>query len=169
MAGSFFTLAAIRRLGATDDQVGGFTLIFVISQTLTNLFWGYLGDKKGYKLLTALGALGQIAAALIAVWANSISLFYLIFAITGAALSLEMIANLNIVLEFGPREERPTYIGLANTIRSPFTGLAPVLGGVIADRLSFEAVFLTTISLVVLGFLWLSFAVVEPRKYNPVI
>ena len=166
MSAPFFTLAAIRRLGATDDQVGGFTLILVASQALTNLLWGFLGDKKGYKLLTALGATGQIMAALLAVWANSINLFYVVFALTGAALSLEMIASLNIVLEFGPTEERPTYIGLANTIRSPFLGLAPILGGIIADRFSLGSVFLTTAALVILGLLWLSFLVVEPRKYN---
>ena len=166
MSGPFFILAAIRRLGATDDQVGVFTLVFVVSQTLTNLLWGYLGDKKGYKLLIALGAVGQIMAALIAVWADSIALFYVIFAATGAVISLEIIAGLNILLEFGPPEERPSYIGIANTIRSPFLGLAPILGGVIADRISLEAVFITTAVIICLGLLWLSFLVVEPRKHN---
>ena len=166
MSGPFFILAAIRRLGATDDQVGGFTLLLVVSQTFTNLLWGYLGDKKGYKLLTALGGLVQVAAALIAVWADSLDLFYIIFALIGAGLSLEMMVALNIVLEFGSLEERPTYIGIANTVRSPFMGLSPILGGVIADRFSLGALFITTAILVSLGLLWLSFLVVEPRKNN---
>ena len=37
------------------------------------------------------------------------------------------------LLEFGEEEDRPAYIGLANTLIAPFTFLAPVLGGWLAD------------------------------------
>ncbi|MGQ9630560.1 MAG: MFS transporter [bacterium] len=125
MAPAFFTVNAIGRLNLSGGEVGGFTFFLVMSQTIFTLLWGYLGDRKGYKIVIILGVLCNISASILAILANSVYLFYGLFSAIGSAMSAEMIANLNIVLEFGPPEKRPTYIGLTNTIRAPFTGIAP--------------------------------------------
>jgi len=74
-----------------------------------------------------------------------------------------MIAGSNIVLEFCRPEDRPTYIGLAGTIRAPFMGLAPILGGILADRFGYPFVFMVTAGVVLVGLITLIVAVRDPR------
>jgi MFS family permease len=46
-------------------------------------------------------------------------------------------------LEFGTEEEKPTYVGLSNTLIAPSTILSPLIGGWLADISSFSVTFLT--------------------------
>jgi MFS family permease len=110
------------------------------------------------------GAAGVILSATISAFANFAGLFYLVFAITGASLSAAIIARLSIVLEFSEPEERPTYIGLTNTVRAPFSAIAPIVGGILGDRFHLPFVFLTTATIVSVGFIVLLLGVKEPRS-----
>jgi MFS family permease len=78
-----------------------------------------------------------------------------------------MISGQNIVLEFSTPQKRPTYIALTNTFKAPFVGLSPLLGGIIADKLSFPFAFLITAIILSLGCLLLKFLVQEPRHLPP--
>jgi MFS family permease len=52
------------------------------------------------------------------------------------------VSGLNVMLEFAPgAEERPTYIGLGTTLMAPVFFAAPLVAGVMADRLGFPWVF----------------------------
>jgi len=164
MASGFFTIHAISRLGLSGGDIGRFTAITLFFQTVTNPLWGYMGDRKGHKSVMGAGAAGTILSAVTAAFANSTGVFYAVFAITGASLSAAMIARLSIVLEFSEPEERPTYIGLTNTVRAPFSAISPILGGVLGDRYQLSFVFLLTAAIVSVGLLVLLFGVKEPRS-----
>ncbi len=163
MASGFFTVHAIGKLGLSGSQIGRFTAITLFFQTVTNPMWGYMGDRKGHKSVMAAGAMGTILAAITAAFANSASVFYVVFAITGTSLSAAMIARLSIVLEFSEPEERPTYIGLTNTVKAPFAAIAPIAGGMLGDRFQLPFVFLLTAAIILTGLLVLLFGVKEPR------
>ena len=168
MATGFFTVHAIRKLNLSGNEIGRFTAISLFLQTVTNPLWGYLGDKKGHKLVMEAAAVGAILGALTAAFANSTSLFYVVFAITGASFSAAMIARLSIVLEFSQPEERPTYIGLTNTVKAPFSAIAPILGGMLGDRFQLPFVFLLTAAIVFVGLLVLLLGMKEPRAQRRV-
>ena len=136
-------------------------------QTISSILWGYLGDKKGYKLIMELGTLLTMLAILVAVLSSSIYLFYGVFFILGWALSAFLISSLGVVLEFSTPETRPTYIALANTVKAPFVSLSPLLGGILADRISFPFVFILTIFILLGGILYLALLVQEPRHLPP--
>jgi len=107
-----------------------------------------------------------MVAILLAV-SSSIYLFYGVFFIFGWAFSASFISSLGVVLEFSSPEMRPTYIALANTVKAPFVSLSPLLGGILADRISFPFVFILTIFILLGGILYLAFLVREPRHLLP--
>ncbi len=64
------------------------------------------------------------------------------YLLMGIGVSGMWISFLNYIYELSSPEERPSFIGLANTILTPFTFL-PMIGGVIAQYLSYEVLFFT--------------------------
>lgn len=54
-------------------------------------------------------------------------------------------------------------MGLANTLRSPFQAIAPLLGGALANAVPFRTIFLIGAAVVAMG-LTLLLLVQEPRK-----
>jgi len=167
MATAFFAVYALDSLTLPDSQMGVFTALILGAQTVSSLLWGYLGDRKGYKLVMEMSALLTISACFLAVFSSSLYLFYLVFFLTGCSFSAGMISGQNIVLEFSTPEIRPTYIALTNTLRAPFIGLSPLIGGIIADKTSFPFVFILVTLIVSAGALLLKFLVKEPRHLPP--
>jgi MFS family permease len=72
------------------------------------------------------------------------------------------VSRMNIILEFCAPEDRPTYIGLTNTLLAPAM-LAPVLGGWLATWAGYRGLFLVAAVVSVLGAALLAFWVREPR------
>ncbi len=167
MATSFFAVHAMNKLTLPDSQIGVFTLLLLGGQTISSILWGYLGDKKGYKLVMELGSLLTILSIFFAIFSSSIYLFYIVFFVFGWAFSAYNISSLGVVLEFSTPEMRPTYIALSNTIRATFMSLSPLLGGFLADRVGFPFVFVLTIFVLLAGILYLMSFVKEPRNLSP--
>ncbi len=88
---------------------------------------------------------------------------YVPFAPTGAALAAETISGTSVLLEFAPEADRPSYIGLSNTLRSPFRLLAPKIGGTLAGLLAYGVLFAVAAVASLLGVGLMSVGVREPR------
>ncbi len=69
----------------------------------------------------------------------------------------------NIAVEYGPIEQRSTYIGLMNTILAPFY-LIGLLGGWISDVFGYQTVFAIGIACSAIGIGLLVAKVDEPRS-----
>jgi MFS family permease len=59
----------------------------------------------------------------------------------GISASGRSIGDMNYLLEIAPERERPSYIGFMNTYMIPFSFL-PLIGGVIVEAVSFNAILL---------------------------
>lgn len=164
MASGFFTVHAISKLSLTGEDIGRFTAITLFFQTISNPLWGKWGDRSGFKGVMATAAAGMVLSGIIAAFANSTMAFYAVFAIIGASISADTISRLSIVLEFSQPEERPTYIGLTNTIRAPFSAIAPLVGGFLSDQFGRPFVFFLTSSIISVGLLLMIALVREPRR-----
>ncbi len=167
MATSFFVVHAMNKLTLPDGQIGIFTISSLAGQTISSILLGYLGDKKGYKLMMELGVLLTMLATLLAIFSSSVYLFYGVFFISGCALTASWISSSGIILELSTSRIRPTYVALANTVKAPFLGLSPLIGGFLADKISFSFVFVLTIFILLGGLLYLIFLVKEPRHLPP--
>lgn len=163
MAGGFVTVYAVQRWNLSDGQAGTFTTAMMVGQALANLILGPLADRKGHKLVLEIGALlgaGAIGLAAIAphpIW------FYLVFAMVGVQTAGFLSSSLMIALEFCSPDVRPTYIGLNNTVSGLAGGLAPILGGWLAEGFGFRGLFVIALLVQLVGVLLLRWWVREPR------
>jgi len=138
---AFFTVYAVRRFGMDAGTAGLMTGVLLLGQSISNPLLGWLGDRTSHRLMFALGILLAGAGAAVALFAPSLNWFYLVFALAGFANASLWTTAMAMSVEFGREEERPYYIGLANTLIAPATIAAPLLGGWLADAISYQATF----------------------------
>jgi len=96
--------------------------------------------------------------------ASHIGWFFPVFALYGCSSSGFMLAGMSIILEFPRPEDRPIYIGLANSCVAPFGALAPLAGGWIVSTLGYRALFWVAPGSSLIGWLLLHRLVREPRR-----
>jgi MFS family permease len=108
-------------------------------------------------------ALAMAGAPLVALLAPSTGWLVLTFVLLGAGMAGEQASSLNIILEFCAPEDRPTYIGLTNTLLAPVLILAPIVGGWLATIFGFPALFIVAALIASGGALLLALWVREPR------
>lgn len=141
MGNAFLAVHAASRFNLGDEAAALFTATMLVSQAILNPVLGRLGDRKGHRLVVGasywMQALGMVAAAL----APNVSLFLLAFAFRAAVDAAFMTSGMPIVFQFCRDEDRPTYIGLANTLTAPPLVVAPVLGGALAGAAGYVSVF----------------------------
>ena len=143
---------------------GYLTAALTIAQTVANIGMGWLGDRIGHRAMLILGAVAAILSSLLAWFATSLTWFYPIFILTGFTNVSIWTNGMTMATTFSGEDERPFYIGLAQTLTAPATIIAPLLGGWIADIQGFVSTFAlsTILSVVMMGVL--VFLVKEPRK-----
>jgi MFS family permease len=105
-------------------------------------------------------ALAGIVAALAPSWLWLLAAFVLL----SAFLAADSVSFLTIIPEFCKDEDRPTYIGLANTLLSPASSLAPLAGGWLAALLGFPPMFALAAAFALAAGLLLLVWVHEPRN-----
>ena len=164
MGHAFYTVFALTRLGAGDEQVGVFTFWVLAAQTVSTVAWGWLADRHGHKVVLVLGTGAAVLGNVVALVAAEPQHMYLAFAAMGAYLSAVGVSHLAIMLEFSAPEDRPTYVGLAGTLLSPFAFAAPLLGGLLADAVGYPVVFAAAAVLAAASAAFLVCAVREPRS-----
>ncbi len=163
MAGSFFLVYGVQRFQLGGAEVGLLTGVLIGCQAIFNPLWGLLGDRRGHKLVLVGGALALALAALLVWFAPAWPWLVAAFVLLSAFLAADSASMLNIILEFCADEDRPTYIGLSNTLMAPATALAPLLGGWLAAQLGFPPMFALAALLAGLGAALLIALVHEPR------
>ncbi len=163
MAAGFFMVYGVERFSLGGADAGALTAVLVGSQALLNLLLGNLADRRGHKLVLMLGTFIMALAAIAAWMATSPAWLYVAFALLGASLAADTVSGMNIILEFCAAEDRPTYIGLTNTLLAPAKILSPILGGWLATLMGYSPMFLVALGVSVLGGLLYVVWVREPR------
>ena len=164
MATGFLVVYAVRTWRLPDAQASGFTVALQIGLALANLFFGFLSDRKGHKMSLEICMALSALSLVLAIFAPSPWWFFPIFFLRGAVNAGTFISGISIVYEFTEAENRPTYIGLANTIPGVAGSLAPLVGGWLAGAISYQAMFILSAIIGTVSWFLLRFAVHEPRK-----
>lgn len=164
MGMGFFMVYGTDRFGLDGAYVGLLTGVLVGSKALMNLAWGVVGDRAGHKGVLAAAAFTMSGAALLALLTQQPVGLVAVFALLGAYLAADEVSALNIILEFCEPADRPTYIGLTNTLLAPILIAAPLIGGLIAGRFGYPTLFGTALSIALCGGLLLTWWVREPRR-----
>jgi MFS family permease len=170
MGFAFYIIYALRDFHMTAVIAGYLTATLTISQTISNIGMGWLGDKIGHRAMLILGAVAAFLSAVLAWNATSIVWFYPIFILTGMANVSIWTNGMTMSVDFGTESERPIYIGLSQTLTAPASIIAPILGGWIVDSAGFSPTFIISaiLAFVMVGIL--VFLVRDPRKSsNPIL
>ncbi len=163
MATGFLVIYAVQTWNLPDAIASGFMLALQIGLTLANLFFGFFSDRKGHKLSLEICILLSPLALILAIIAPSPWWFFPIFFLSGSVNAGTFISGISIVYEFTDAENRPTYIGLANTIPGIVVSVAPLIGGWLAEAVSYRSMFMLATIIGVVSWILLRFAVREPR------
>jgi MFS family permease len=137
----FFAVFATNRFEADLVTVGLMTSILGLAKTVSNPLFGWLGDRYSHRLMFGAGTALAGASAALALAAPQVEWFYLVFALVGFADAATWTTTMAMTAEYGKEEERPYYIGLANTLIAPATIIAPLIGGFLVDSVSYHATF----------------------------
>ena len=164
MAVSFFIIFADNRYALTGADIGLLNAIFIGSQAMLRLLFGWLGDRWGHKRNLVISAGGLALAAVFALSSNSLLGLAPAFILLALAIASDGVSHFNIVLEFAAPAEQPTYIGLTNTLIAPFTFAGPVLAGWMVGALGMDTLFSVTLAFGLAGAALLLFWVREPRN-----
>jgi len=164
MATGFLVVYTVQAWDLPDAKASGFMIALQIGLTLAYLFFGFLSDRKGHKLSLEICMALSALLLVLAIIAPSPWWFFPIFFLRGAVNAGTFISGISIVYEFTDSENRPTYIGLANTIPGVAGSLAPLIGGWLAGAVSYQAMFILSAIIGAISWVLLRFAVREPRK-----
>ena len=164
MGFAFYSVHVVKNLGATEFQAGLMTSVLMITQVVMNIGMGWLADRWSRKGVLEIGFVAMGLSALLAWLAPSFNWFYLVMVLTGTAYTALWTIMMALTLQFGGDETRPTYVGMANTLITPFTILAPFVGGWLATIASYQVTFLASMIFSIVAIICLHFTVQDPKK-----
>jgi MFS family permease len=164
MAFAFYTVFAVKHLGMNTITAGIMTSILMITQVIANPVLGRIADKWSRKWVLVLGSAVSALSAVLALLIKNPDLFVLVFILMGIGGTAFWTIGLTISLEFGPESQRPTYVGMANTLIAPSAIIAPLLGGFLADAFGYPVTFIVSAIFGVISMLTLTLLVKDPNR-----
>jgi MFS family permease len=165
IAAPFYILYA----GTTLHSLSGATLgIFGLANlgadTASNLLWGYLGDRSGFRSSFLIALIFWIGGTVLLIFSHTMPVFFIAFACLGAASSGYQMSSQTMVLEFGLREDMAMRLAFSSTAEGIMSSLGPLVGGLIAAAAGYLMVFYSSIGFEVVALIIVVFLVEEPRK-----
>ena len=159
----FWTLYVGDRLGLDGALIGSLSLAFLAADTLSNLLWGALGDRYGFRLVY-LGALVCSLAGLGLLVLGDGWQLHLAFVMLGIGSSGWMMAALTLVLEFGAHEDIPMRLALLTTIEGAVSSIGPILAGLTLAAMGYTPLICISVAALMASLALLQFGVREPRN-----
>jgi MFS family permease len=168
IATPFYILYVTQKLHAhTAQEMGSLlamtSLALLGADTLSNIPWGYLGDKTGFRLPLLISLLLWVGATVLVMSVDTKLGVFIAFCGFGAAQAGYMMASQTMILEFGSRDELPMRIAVSATAESITATLGPLAGGALADVLGYDLVFGVSLGFLAVAILILLGLVREPR------
>ena len=105
------------------------------------LFGGTTGDRFGRRRLLAIGAVIFGGAAVGAALSPNTTVLIIMRGLQGVGAAFMLPSTLSIITDVFERHERAKAIAVWTAVGGMGAGLGPVLGGLLVDHLSWEAVF----------------------------
>jgi len=147
----FVILNANNSFHLTGWMLGGFITLQMLGSILgSSLLWRKISN---YEKMLSLSFIFMIVAFVIALFADNVYAYGVIFLLFGIGLDGLNISGMNLVIEIAPEEKRPIYTALQTNIVS--IGLFfPILGGVMLKYLgSYNLIYGLSIILLTIGFI----------------
>ena len=164
MAVPFYVIYAGRQVELSGQDLGVLTGAFVVAMSTTNLLWGSVADRRGFRFVFLLALSLWILAVVLLMSTADFQRLVLVFGALGAGLGGFQFSSQNLVLEFGSRQNLPMRIAVANSASEAVATLGAVAGGVLAALFSYVALFWIAITFQLAALIVVLRFVDEPRR-----
>lgn len=164
MAMPFYVLYAMTKMKIGGEELGALSLAFVLANSVGNLLWGAIADRRGFRGVFLAALLVWMAATLLVMGADTFAQLFVAYAGVGMGLGGFMMSAQNLVLEFGSRRNLPMRIAVANSATELVGAVGPVVGGILSVTVSHTAVFWTALTFQLASFVMVVLLVREPRR-----
>ena len=159
----FWTVYAGTQLGLDGALIGGLSFLFLGADTVSNIVWGPLGDRFGFKLVYVLAVICSIVGVTLLIVGDTAPPIYAAFAFLGFGGSGWMLAATTMVLEFGQPEDTPMRLGFLTTAEGAIAAIGPVLAGLLVAGVGFYPLFAVVLGALIISLAILIWRVREPR------
>lgn len=144
---------ALKKLGLPESIVGVLMVISTCFALPSNILWSRIGDKYGNRLLMLIATIPYLLVPIIAIvssYVPNVSLriydlrtviFIAAYTLSAMTMNGRGIGDMNYLLDLAPEEKRPSYVAFMSVMLAP-TALVPLIGGMIAELISFQATFI---------------------------
>ena len=164
IAAPFYILIATRTMPLDGTTIGILSLAFLGADTMSNLAWGLMGDRTGYRA-TFIASLGFVLLGLgLLEFATSPVMTIAAFAAFGIGGAGYGMSAQTMVLEFGAREDLPMRIALSTMVEGGVSAIAPLIGGLMLLWASSDALLTTAAVLTFAAVALLIGKVRDPRR-----
>ncbi len=153
----FLFLYAITRLGAPITKIGDYVILAVLGWVVSAPVWFWVERRSGARTLLQSAAVVRLIAPAIALATPPLAAIGLVrdrlpdattlttvygaaFFVVGAALAAQSRGNYDYLAALAPHQLLPAYTGMINALLA-VVAFAPVLGGILIERFSYEALF----------------------------
>ncbi len=142
MAPAYYTVSAVRRLGATDADGATFGAVMLAASLTGTLMWGEVAGRYRATVLVPIGAFLGASAALSAIFAPDVLWLLGTFVFVGLAGSALGMAETALPLALAERagRSRARYVAVYSTLTVPLAVASPLIGGVIAGAYGYGPV-----------------------------
>lgn len=164
MAMPFYILFAASRMDISGSALGLLTLVWMITPSIVNMFWGVLADLKGHRIVMISTLSLWILSHLQLLFVTDLQGMMLFFALMGLSRGGFVQSGQNLILEFGRAENVPLRLAASSTAVSIIGAIGPVLGGAILAFFDYNSLFIVCMVLQGLALAILIFTVPEPRN-----
>lgn len=162
-ASPFYVLYIGRTIPLDGKVIGLLSLAFLGADTVTNLIWGALGDKAGFRRVFILSSGIWIGGVLLLMTAQTLPVVVVAYLMFGAAMSGYLMASTTIVLEFGERQDIPMRLALSTTAEGLVSTVGLLSAGLIAAVFGYGSLLWLALATLTAGLLVMIFAVRDPR------
>ncbi|MDP3172908.1 MAG: MFS transporter [Phenylobacterium sp.] len=160
----FYVIYVGQSIPMTGATLGLLSLAFLGADTLSNLVWGYWGDKTGFRMVLLMSLAIWAGATMLLMGVHHLGFIFIAFFGLGAAQSGYQMAAQTMILEFGSRDELPMRIAISSTAENVMATIGPLMGGVLAEFVGFQMVFGLSLVALAAAVVLTVVAVPEPRK-----
>jgi MFS family permease len=164
MAMPFYILFAMTKMEIGGEELGALSLAFVLANSVGNLLWGAIADRRGFRVVFQAALLVWMASTVLVMYSESFGQLFGAYAGVGMGLGGFTMSAQNLVLEFGSRRNLPMRIAVANSATELVGAVGPVAGGILSLAVSHVAVFWTALVFQAGAFVMVALFVREPRR-----
>jgi MFS family permease len=145
----FYVIHATDILGVGNENIGLFVSAQVLGGIIASLAMGYLNERSGSRIVSQFTVILGLSCPLLALVLHCFPppqaivayVYALVFVLIGGNYVGYTQGFMNLVLEIAPPDQRPTYVGLYNTLGGTLVTIVPVLGGWLLQSTSYPVLF----------------------------